>query len=224
MKRVVFIILTLVLLTLSEGLTLLATHAASSRSAIQVESINFYYKPDEKARFLDLKTRWQSENRGELSIDQAISLADTAYRQAGINAPFKVWRYHGGPSPWVFTGKAHLYNKTGQALLNVPLSVTLRAKVGDLRVHSALQMTDYDHLEETARWETVLQQTVPIPALAPGEDLQIETFRFAVLNFLKTHPNRWPVQLEVRLSTPAMSGSRQSLTLIPDHFVVPAVY
>lgn len=224
MRRIVLIIITLTLLLLSEAVTLMATRAATAHNPVKVEDISFYYKLDEKARFLDLKTRWQSEHRGELPITKATDIATEAYNIAATESPFETWRYHGGPAPNVFTGKAHIYNKGRTALLNVPVTVLVRAKVGELRVNPAIQMTDFDYLEESAHWETLSRETITIPALAPGEDMLLPVLKFRLLEFMVRHPNRWPVQLELKMSSPMMGTAYKSLSLVPDHFVVPVLY
>ncbi len=229
MKRFVFILLILGLLACAQVLTFMATDASAARgvsntTTLKTASLDFYYKLDEKARYLDLKNQWQSKHRGEFSPRQAVELADEAYKKASVEAPFEKWLYHGAPAPRVFTGKLHLYNSSKQALLDVPLKVTLRAEVGDLRVDSVVQLTDYGHLSKTARWMTLSEQTVSIPAVAPGEDLQVEVMRFRLMEFLAAHPNRWPSQLEVQVSGPQVGTVKKSLSLAPDHFVVPVLY
>jgi hypothetical protein len=223
-KRPVFIVLVVALLLLSQAITLLATRAGTPKAPIRVESIDFYYKMDAKARFLELKNRWQSENRGMLAINKAGEMAKEAYDQSSVESVFDQWRYHGGPAPQVFTGKAHIYNSGKSALLNVPVSVTVRAKVGDLRVDPLIQMTDYDYLKETATWEMVSSETITIPALAPGEDMLLPVMKFRLLEFLAAHPNRWPVLLEVKISSALLGTARKTISLVPDHFVVPVLY
>jgi hypothetical protein len=212
------------LLVLSEMVCLFATRASASNGPIKVDNIGFYYKLDAKARYMDLKTRWQSEHRGELGAAKASELATEADAASSVESPFDKWRYQGGPDPAIFTGKAHIYNAGHKALLNVPVSVTVRAKVGDLRVSPDIQMTDYDYLKDSARWEVLSHKTLTIPAIAPGEDMLLTLTQFHLLDFLTAHPNRWPVQLEVSMSSPFLGSSRQSISLIPDHFVVPVLY
>jgi hypothetical protein len=223
-KRFVFICLTIALLLLAESVCLFATRAAASNAPIKVDNIGFYYKLDAKARYMDLKTRWQSDHRGELAATKASELALEADKAASVESAFDKWRYQGGPDPAIFAGKAHIYNAGHKALLNVPVYVTVRAKVGDLRVNPTIQMTDYDYLKDSARWELVSQSTVTIPAIAPGEDILLPLTQFNLLDFLAKHPNRWPVQLEVSMVSLSAGSSRKTISLIPDHFVVPVIY
>lgn len=224
MRRIVLILLTISLLLLSEAVTLLATKAATARGPIKVDSLDFFYKLDEHVRFLDLKTKWQTEHRGELPIGKAGELAREAYDQAATESPFSLWRYQGGPAPQIFTGKAHIHNQGRTALLNLPVSVQVRAKVGELRVSSDIQMTDYEYLEDSARWETVSTESITVPAIAPGEDILLPVMKFRLLEFLAKHPNRWPVQVEMKISSPLMGTTYKTLALIPDHFVIPVLY
>lgn len=232
-KRVVFIILTLSLLLLSEAVTLLATHAAAPRGqlkgsvsnrAVQVQSLDFYYKMDEKSRYLDLKNQWQSAHKGELNYAEASTLAAQAYDESSVESELEQWAYHGGPDPKVMTGKVHIYNVGQRALLNLPIKVTLRAKVGELRVNPAIQMIDYDYLNDTAQWLSVSSKTVKVAALAPGEDMLVDLGKFQMLDFLGKHPNQWPAKLELRVDSPEFGTSRKVLNVIPDHFVVPVLY
>jgi hypothetical protein len=224
MKRVVFILLTVCLLLLSEAITLLSTKAASMQPAIQVQSLDFYYKQDEKARYLELKNQWQSEHRGEIPLRNAAELATQAYAQADTEAPLERWRYQGGPSPEVFNSKIHLFNSSKQALLHIPLRITLRARVGELRINPQTELTDYTHLANTAHWQTIAVETKSIPALAPGEDLQVANTTFQLLDFLGKHPGHWPAQLEIEVKVPQLGANRKTISLTPDHFVVPILY
>lgn len=157
-------------------------------------------------------------------MNKAVELATEAYGIAGTESPFDTWRFHGGPAPKVFTAKAHLYNPGHTALLNVPVTVMIRAKVGELRVNPSIQMTDFDFLEDSAQWETVSKEMLRIPAMAPGEDLLLPVMKFRMLEFLQRHPNRWPVQLEVKMTSPSVTTAYKTISLVPDHFVVPVLY
>ena len=214
------------LLFLAQVVVLWATHADASAGStgLKAESLEFYYKTDENARYLDLKTRWQSETQAELTYLKVSELAEEAYKSATVESPFDQWRYQGGPAPNIFSGKVHLYNTGKQAWLNVPVQVTLRAKVGALRVNPALQTTDYGYLQQTARWETVSTRTVKIPVIAPGEDIQVEVGRFNLPSFLAKRANQWPAEVEFQITAPQVGQLSKSIPLIPDHFVVPVLY
>jgi hypothetical protein len=224
MRRVALILVSLACSVLASFGPLQLAHAAKGHAAIQVQSLDFYYKLDEAARFLDLKAQWQGEHRGEISIAKAKELAQAAYRESDLDTPFDRWRYHGGPSPRTFSAKAHLYSLGQKALLNVAFQVTVRAKVGNLRVIPNLQLTDYKTLQTSAHWQIVSQRTIHVPAIASGEDLLLPLMQFQLLDFLERHPNQFPVCLEVRLSNPHLGSVVKSIPLSPDHFVVPVFY
>lgn len=245
MQRTVLIWLVLGLLLVSEALTLLSANANNmlnggltgsvSRSVpsrrpsgggdLQVASADFYYRLDEKASFIALKNQWQSEHRGELSPDQAELFADQAYDKAGVEEVLTQWRYHGGPNPWVLSLKAHLFNEGQKAHLNVPVQVIVRAKLGDLRVNPAIQMTDWTYLQQSAHWETVSgPQTITVSAIAPGEDQLLSLGRINLLSLLSKHPNQWPVELELQMRSPRFAPVTQRISLKPDHFVTPHWY
>lgn len=227
-KRAVLILLIMLALLTSEAVTLLATRAAAPPAPLQTQELAFYYKQDEPVRYLNLKNRQQLEHPGELSPERQVELSREAYEQATVEAPLNEWRFQGGPTPRIFSGKLHLYNAGRDALLNVPLQVTIRALVGDLQADPVLHLTDYAHLEETAHWETLspsvvslpASSVISVPAIAPGADKQIEVMKFELLPFLATHPGRWPLQLEITVQSPRLAVRRRSLLLIPDHFAI----
>jgi hypothetical protein len=253
-KRTVFILLIFGLLLLSEAITLLVTNADGLPGTepkakvghssdlppfdVKVAGLDFYYRMDEKARFMELKNQWQSAHRGGLPTGQATEYSKEAYNQASVEEVLKQWRYHGGPNPWVFRAKGHLFNDGKKAYLNVPLRVTFRAKFGDLKVDPDTQMANFTHLQQTARWKTLpVSHAINIPAIAPGEDILLDLGQINLLALI--YPNQtntqptweppeschcWPVEMEVRLDSPRFSGATRTLRLIPDHFVLPTVY
>jgi len=191
---------------------------------LKVQSIDLYYKLDAEARYIDLKNQWQSDHRGEIPIEKARELALEADHESDMDTPFTQWRNQGGPAPLVFSAKAHIYGTGQQALLNVPFTVTIRAKTGNLRVITDLQLTDFQTLRSTAHWLTISQRTIRVPAVAIGEDLLLPLMEFQMLDFQKRHPNQFPVALEVKVSSPALGTVTRTLPLLPDHFVVPVIY
>lgn len=224
MRRIIFLLIIASLLLCSVLVSQVASRAATGISVLRVANLSFFYKQDEQARFLDLKTQWQTERRGELSLSKAAEFAQQAYDKASVEAELPEWRYHGGPSPKVITAKVHLYNSSKKALLNTPISMTLKAEVGDLRVSPQTQMTDYQYLASTAQWQTVASKKIIIPAIAPEEDQQLSVMTFHLMDFLATHNNQWPRRLKVTLSSPSFKTTEKQLTLIPDHFIVPVLY
>ena len=199
-------------------------HTVHTAHALKLQSMAFYYKLDAETRFLDLKTQWQGAHRGEIPMDKAKEFALQAYHASTMDTPFNAWRYQGGPAPLVFSAKAHIYGTGQKALLHVPFLVTVRAKVGDLRVITDLQLTDYQNLQATAQWITLYQQTIRVPAIAVGEDLLLPLMEFQMLDFYQKHPNQFPTQVEVRVSSPALGTVAKCIPLTPDHFVVPVLY
>ena len=191
---------------------------------IQVQDLQFFYKMDAEARYLDLKNEYQSTHRGEFQAAEAESLAIEAYQKASVDAPFARWLYHGGAAPNIFTGKLHLYNAANRAMLNVPYTVTVRIATGDLRVSSDLQMTDFAHLKATRRWQTLKNEAKVIPVFAPSEDMQLEVMSFNMLTFQKAHPNQWPTDVEITVRSPQFETTKRTLQVVPDHFVVPVMY
>lgn len=224
MKRTVLIVITTLALLTSEALTLLATRAAAPQKpmALQAQSLGFFYKQDAPIRYQGIKTRWKALHKDGMSLDTDAELNRLAYEQANVEAPLEEWRFQGGPSPGLFSSKLHLYNNGSDAMLNVPLKVVVRAYVGELQPDPVLKLTDYDRLENSARWEDVSTSTVDVPAVGPGSDKQVEVMRFELLPFLKQHGGKWPLKLDITVSAPNMAPSHQELTLIPDHFAIPS--
>jgi len=195
-----------------------------SNAQLKLQSLEFYYKLEAETRYLDLKTEWRSAHFDEITLCQANELAVKADLASELETPFQQWRYQGGPAPRVFTAKAHIYSTGAQALLNVPFTITVRAKVGELMLIPSIQMTDYKTLEATARWLTISKQTIRVPAIATGEDLLLPLMEFQLLDFEAQHPNQFPIAIEVQIASPFLPTSSKTLTLRPDHFVVPVEY
>jgi hypothetical protein len=233
MRRFVFLGLILGLLFCAQGITMLAPHAsakrnlstgASNSSGLKAASLQFYYKLDGEARFIDLKTQWQTEHPGSLSFKKAAELAETATKQASVEAELPHWRAQGGPSPKIFTAKLHLYNTSPKPQVDIPLTITVKARVGELRVSPSTQLTSYDHLRRSAQWKTVSTRVLRVPVIAPEEDLQLEVAQFQLLPFLEKHPGQWPESIQVVVSAPALGVVEKQLSLLPDHFMVPTLY
>ncbi len=224
MKRTALILITTLALLTSEALTLMATRAALPQKpmALQAQSLGFFYKQDAPVRYQGIRSRWKAKHTNELTLDADAELTRLAYEQANVEAPLEEWRFQGGPAPGLFSGKLHLYNNGSEAMLNVPLKVVVRAFVGELQPDPMLKLTDYDRLESSARWEDVSSSVVQIPAVGPGSDKQVEVMRFELLPFLAQHAGKWPLRVDITVSAPNMASSHQVLTLIPDHFALPA--
>ena len=192
---------------------------------VQIEKAAFYYKTDANVRYLDFKNIWQAAQRGEIEMTKAAELAKVAYEEASVEKPFEQWRYHGQPSPEVFVAKAHVYNNSPTAALNVKANITVKALVGDWRVHPTLMVTDYDYLKRSARWVPLGSKTMMIPVLSPGEEKTLSVAEFSVLKFMSDYRNQWPTRLQVEVSIPSF-GQRKvaSLEMIPDHFMVQTLY
>jgi hypothetical protein len=230
-KRFVFLLLIIGLLLCAQWITFIASassrHAPVKRSIslpLTVASLKFYYKQDENARFIDLKTKWQTEHKGAISLQKAADFADTADSQASVEAELSRWKAQGGPAPKVFGAKLHLYNNGKKAIVNIPLTITTKVNVGDLRVSPVTQLTDYEYLRQTSRWETVSTRTMQIPVVAPGEDQLIDVAKFRLLDFLGKHAGQWPESVQVSVSSPQFGIAERRIILLPDHFVVPTLY
>lgn len=225
-RRLVFLLLILGLLLCAQYITILATHASPKQlpQSLKVASLQFYYKLDENARFLDLKTQWQTEHRGALSLQKAAEFAEIATKQASVEAELLHWRAQGGPSPKIFTAKLHLFNPGCKAILDIPLTITVKANVGELRVSPTTQLTDYGHLRRTAHWETISTHTLHIPVIAPEEDQLLEVAQFRLLEFMGTHSAQWPEAVRVTVSSPQLGIVEKQLSVLPDHFVISTLY
>lgn len=228
MMRAFALLLLLILLITGVGVS----HAdkkldasAKKGGRLTIEHVEFLYRLDEEARYVDLKTQYQSRTRGKLPEKEAESLALEAFEKASVEKPFTHWRYQGGPDPNVFLIKAHLYNQSSQARLNTNLSATIRAKIGELLVNPKLLLVDFSHLQQTAQWQTIETVQKEVPVMITGEEILVEISRFELLKFLNAHPNQWPTEIEVTVSSPdAANSATETLKLTPDHFSVPVLY
>jgi hypothetical protein len=241
-KRPVLIAVVAFLLLLSEGVILYATRAESapapisaglilkpisaglilssaSASILRLQELAFYYRQDEAVRFLSMKNLREHELEHILPASELPELARKAYKASTVETQLISWRKHGGPAPHCFSAKIHLYNQSNQALVETPLKVVVRVKMGVLKVDPVLHLTDYDNLNRTAQWMTIRKSTVIMAALAPGMDKQLDVLDFELLPFLAAHPGYWPTEMEVSVKVLDLPLSKQTLTLLPDHFV-----
>lgn len=191
----------------------------------RLEEITFYYKADAQARYLDLKNKWQQDHAGLVPADTLQQFAIDAWNKASVEKPFEVWLAQGGVSPKVFIAKAHVANNTDEARLGVRLTVTVKARIGDLRVDPTLLLTDYDYLAATARWQTLESKTVTIDALAPGEEMLVPLTQIEIMALQKRYVDQFPVEITVEAAMTGADNKRQqakaTLPLTPDHFVLP---
>lgn len=224
LKKFILVFTSLLLLLFAEAICLVSSNASEVSPHLKLNSIGFYYKKDANPRFLHLKTQWQAANRSELSYGVASKLALKAYQQSSVEAPLSVWRYDSGPSPNIITSKAHLYNPTQQAWLNVPIHVTVQAKVANLNVTPSTQMTDLSEMKTSAYWLTLSDKTINIPAIAPAEDLLLPVMQFSLMDFKTQYPRQWPTRLLVHVNGKSIEKGQEEISLIPDYFVMPAVY
>ena len=200
------------------------TGGGSVARLLKVQSMDFYYRMEQESRYLDLKNQWQSHHRGEITQKKAIEFARQADQASDMETPLTAWQYQGGPAPYIFRAKAHIFSTAPKAMLNVPFTISVRANVGQLGVIPSLQLTDYERLRSSARWVEISKKTVTVPAIAPGEDLLLPLMEFQLLLFLERHPQSFPVTIEVLLSSPQLGSVSKTLPLTPDHFVMPVFY
>jgi hypothetical protein len=99
MPPTVLILRTFALLLLTPAVLFLSGQAATGKGPLKMQSLDFYYKLDQAARFLELKTQWQAEHRGEVPLAQAKLFALEADHASDMDTPLTRWRYQGGPSP-----------------------------------------------------------------------------------------------------------------------------
>jgi hypothetical protein len=244
MKRRFLIAIVVSLLLISEGLVLLKKEAkaqslpqpvsagltlkpisagvilaSSSASILKLQELSFYYRQDEAVRYLGLKNQREHELNRPLPISEVLNLSRKAYKASNIETPLDHWRKQGGPYPRSFSAKIHLYNQSTKAVVEAPMKVTLKAKMGVLQADPTLHLTDYETLERTAKWVTIHQTKVPLSALAPGMDKQFDLLEFEMLPFLAANPGKWPLEMEVSVKVLDLPLAKQKISLIPDHFI-----
>ncbi|MGE0200197.1 MAG: hypothetical protein AB7P76_04430 [Candidatus Melainabacteria bacterium] len=190
-----------------------------------IESVRFYYRAEEQSYYLDLKTNAEEQNAGPLGPDRLIALADEAHDKSRMDKPLEQWLFHDGPRPVVLFAKVHLYNNADLTRLHVPLTVRVRARVGERLVNPDTLLVDFTHLENSARWEDLPVPEVVIPALTPGEEMLLPVFTLNLREFITRHAvGAWPLELEITVSSPVLSGTASRiLPLTPDHFMTPAL-
>ncbi len=197
----------------------------SPEQTLVIESVDFYYKADEELYFVDLKTKHQNQHHGLVSAEVQEDLAWQAFDKATLEKSFTKWVFHDHPKPNVLMAKAHLYNNTGKAHLNVAVKLYVDAYVGDLRVNPDTLLVNFDHLETTAQWERIMEETLIIPALEPGEELRLTLMRLNLKKYLRLHTNQWPTKVQVSVELHNFNQTNgETLELVPDHFLIPTLY
>jgi hypothetical protein len=226
MKKVILVFTSLALLLCAEALTLMVRSAADKTSPLKLDNIGFYYKQDEHARFMDLKTQWQTTHRSELPYSVARQLALKAYNKANIEALISSWHYDSGLFPNIITGKASIHNPDSSAKLDIPVSVILQAKTVTLEptVLLSTQMTNLNDLQSSAHWVTLSKKNFTLPVIAPGEDVLVPLVQFSLMAFKQQHPHQWPLKLRVRFNSTLIGKGQQEISLTPDYFVMPSLY
>jgi len=209
---------------ISAGLTLKPISAgvilaSSSASILKLQELSFYYHQDDAVRFLNLKNQREHELQHPLPVSEILNLSRKAYKSSTVETPLDQWRKQGGPAPRCFSAKIHLYNQSTKAIVEAPMKITLRAKMGVLQSDPALHLTDYETLERTAKWVTIHKATVPLSALAPGMDKQFDLLQFEILPFLAANPGKWPLEMEVSVKVLDLPLATEKISLIPDHFI-----
>lgn len=204
-----------------EGVVIQGTIQEKHGTALRIERVQFYHKIDEEVNYLSLKKDWLTSHPTSLNLAQAGKLAEDAFEKSTVETPLEEWRYHGGPNPFVFTAKAHIYNDSPEAHLNKKFKIIVKAKIGNLGVNPNTLLVDYNHLKNSATWKTLSNQSITVPAIAPGEELLLDVMQLNMLAFMATYPNQWPTELTVSVSmTGSNAFAEESLHLTPDHFMV----
>jgi hypothetical protein len=200
----------------------------NSASGVSVEEIRFYYRLDADARYQALKLNWQNSHQESYSPDIAETLAFRAFNASSLEKEMTEWRYQGGPHPLIFFTKLYLRNNQNKAILNTLIRVTVQGKIGPLRVDPQVLMTNYEYLKNQATWKVLSTTVSEVPVFAPGEEMLLPVEKFQLMRFLRLNPNSWPESLRVEvtlLNKGKVSQLKQkTLTLIPDHFLLPEPY
>ncbi len=189
---------------------------------LKIEGVTFYYKSDADVRYYQGLTQRETTHTRSPVLKDKIVLAQKAYQQASLETPFSRWAVQGAPHPWVFRVKVHLANQRTTALLNPKVLLRVQFKRGPLRVDPETLITDVDYLMRNAHWEPYFTQTLTLPVLGPGEEVELPSKLIELLPWTASHPNDWPVAVSAEATIqPAGKPNRRELLCIPDHFIVP---
>jgi hypothetical protein len=192
--------------------------------AMQLEDARFYYRLDAETRYTTKRAKWQSEHNEPYSAEVAEELAWNAFVESSLDKPMTRWQAQGGTAPGVMVGKVYLINNSDGGAIEIPLKVTLMARIGPLRVDPTLLLTDTAYMSQKAQWRTVFSQTVMVPAMAPGEEMLFSVVRFEMFRFLRFNPTAWPEKLKLMVALPGQKPTETVLPVDPDHFLLPPDY
>ncbi|MBY0449706.1 MAG: hypothetical protein K2X01_03675 [Cyanobacteria bacterium] len=189
---------------------------------LKIEGVTFYYKSDADVRYYQGLTQRETTHTRPPCVADKILLAKKAYQAASLESPFSRWAVQGAPHPWIFRVKVHLANQRTTALLSPKVLLRIQIKRGPLRVDPETLITDVDYLMRMARWEPYFTQTLTLPVLGPGEEVELPSKVIELLPWTASHPNDWPAGVAAEATIlPAGKPIRRELLCLPDHFIVP---
>lgn len=196
---------------------------------IELLGSGFYYPADFTARYLRAKSNWREAHDGEpVALDTMHILALQALDPKPDTLKLlETWRIQGGPAPWLFYPVVLVHNASQtEAVLNVRLKMKLEFQFGQYFVDPNTLLVDYEHLQNSAQWEPVLEKERWLHSLAPQEDAQVVLNPVDLLQAMENRRNQWPyaIRLTVTLLPSGQLNQSCVLTLTPDHFALPLTF
>lgn len=200
------------------------SRATQSRQP-KLKALGFYYNVNFDVAYHEAKAAWRNTHPSEVPpFSEQIRWANTAALGHPLGQkPLHRWAIASQPAPWVIQPKVQVFAPKGPVLSGLKIKSQVKALWGHYYVQPQTMLTDYRYLRQSAAWQTVSKQTLPLEALAPGQAQWITLSPVNLLALLAQKPAFWwPGELEVTVTLlPGGSSQSAHIQLLPDHFALP---
>jgi hypothetical protein len=187
-------------------MTVFMMSAFAAKNDVEIREISFSYRPDTEAYFAlqvaDIRTR----SNGIINKQAELDAYKQIYQSSdGTDVDFKTWTATtGSTAPKAFRLRLKLRSYQPEATTEIPITITMYAKVGEYFVDQKTYMVDHEHLKKTAKWIPFQTIEGAIPVLAGKEVYEYYSDPVLFGDFLLSIKHQFPVAVkaEVKLTNP----------------------
>lgn len=194
---------------------------------VQVIRAKFYYNPDAEVYFNLYKSQGQQQYPHLLGYREVEGLYRKAISESSYEDELTIWRYNGGPKPYIIRVGADIRNNGTGALSDVSVTFTFYVKAAVLKASSGSLTTSYSNLSKNAKWEKWQTRTISIPMMAPGDYKRVYSGDISMCPMLEKLKQKWPDMLKVDVTATApQDGIKNnntkvtSIRVLPDHYIL----
>ena len=201
---------------------------ASSSKQLRLDASGFYYQPDERVFFSQLRRTWQQQHRS--AIPQQITLFRLnrrAYNQAKAvgrdSLLVEHWHLGSAPAPWTLEPKVLLTNESeDETLLDIPLEVEITARLAPAFVRPGSLISDGTYFQSSGAWVNLFQDKVMVQVLPPKTTERVDLPNVELFKWLKPSQAKWVETLKMKVTYPGQAQPfEQELTLTLNHSALP---